>query len=347
MLAYILAVLVGTGSVGLYAAAFLLPEIHRKNDFIWSGVGLFYALFLWLYAHQVTGGILVGQTSSVVLMGWFAWQIVKMRRQLVAVERQASITSTAKTAEPEANRSSVPKAAKPPAKTATSTKSTPPSVPPAKSPGASVAANTTAPATIPSRQSKPPAPNQIPLSEVKIPPARQPVVTEATKVPPQSVVSPPQPPAKQSVATPPSNLSTSTSQNPAAKPDSGSNIQPTTPTAPKSEPVVNTQPTTLAAKPDSGSNIQPTTPTVTKSEPAANLQSTTPEQPEDEAWIQLELKPSSPKPLGGAVKPPTPAPSTPEPLPSSPLIPETVAKNTPTDATQTTVKVEDRKPDRD
>jgi Ycf66 protein N-terminus len=346
MLAYILAVLVGAGSVSLYAAAFLLPEIHRKNDFIWSGVGLFYALFLWLYAHQVTGGILVGQTSSVLLMGWFAWQIVKMRRQLVAVDRQASIPTTTKAAEPEANRA-VPKAAKPPAKTPTPTKSDSTSVPPAKSPGASVAATNTAPAPNPSRQSKLPSQNQIPLSEVKIPPARQPVVPEATKVPPQSVVSQPQTPAKQPVTPPPNNRATNTPQNPAAaKPDSVSNIQPTTRTAPNSEPVVNTQPTTPTAKPDSVSNIQPTPPTVPKSEPAANIQSTTLEQPDDEAWIQLELKPSSSKPLGGAVKPPIPAPSTPEPPTSSPLIPETVAKNTPTDATQTTVKVEDREPDR-
>jgi hypothetical protein len=313
MLAYILAVLVGTGSVGLYAAAFFLPEIHRKNDFIWSGVGLFYALFLWLYAHQVTGGILVGQTSSVVLLGWFAWQIVKMRRQLVAIERQASILPTTKAADPEANRSSVPKAAKPPAKAQTPAKSAPPSVPPAKAPSASVAANTTAPAPTPSRQSKPPAQDRVPLSEVKIP-----------------VVSPSQTPVKQPVATH-SNLSPNISQSPATA---------------KSEPVANTQPTTpAAAKPEPVVNTQPTTPVVAKPEPVANIPPTTPAQPEDEAWIQLELKPSSSKPLGGAVKPPTPSPSTPETPRSSAIVPETVSQNIPTDATQTTVKVEQSKPD--
>ncbi len=91
MLAYILAVLVGTGSVGLYIAAFFLPEIHRKHDFIWSGVGFFYALVLWIYARQIAGGILVGQTASVALLGWFAWQTLKLRRQLVPVNQQTPL----------------------------------------------------------------------------------------------------------------------------------------------------------------------------------------------------------------------------------------------------------------
>ena len=96
MLAYILAVLVGTGSVGLYISAFFFPEIHRKQDFIWSGVGFFYALSLWIYARQETGGILVGQTASVALLGWFAWQTLKLRRQLVPVSQQTPIPSTTK-----------------------------------------------------------------------------------------------------------------------------------------------------------------------------------------------------------------------------------------------------------
>jgi Ycf66 protein N-terminus len=94
MLAYILAVLVGTGSVGLYISAFFFPEIHRKQDFIWSGVGFFYALALWIYARQETGGILAGQTASVALLGWFAWQTLKLRRQLVPISQQTPIPST-------------------------------------------------------------------------------------------------------------------------------------------------------------------------------------------------------------------------------------------------------------
>jgi hypothetical protein len=96
MLAYILAVLVGTGSVGLYIAAFFFPEIHRKHDFIWSGVGFFYALTLWIYARQSMGGIVVGQTASVALVGWFAWQTLKLRRQLVPANQQTPLPDTTK-----------------------------------------------------------------------------------------------------------------------------------------------------------------------------------------------------------------------------------------------------------
>jgi Ycf66 protein N-terminus len=96
MLAYILAVLVGTGSVGLYLSAFFFPEIHRKQDFIWSGAGFFYALILWIYARQETGGILLGQTTSVVLLGWLAWQNLQLRRQLVPVNQQTPMPSTTK-----------------------------------------------------------------------------------------------------------------------------------------------------------------------------------------------------------------------------------------------------------
>ena len=104
MLAHILAVLVGTGSVGLYLSAFFFPEIHRKQDFIWSGVGFFYALTLWIYARQSMGGILVGQISSVVLLGWFAWQNLKLRRQLVPVSQQTPIPGTTRLQERLSNR---------------------------------------------------------------------------------------------------------------------------------------------------------------------------------------------------------------------------------------------------
>ncbi len=119
MLAYILAVLVGTGSVGLYISAFFFPEIHRKQDFVWSGVGFFYALVLWIYARQETGGILVGQTASVALLGWFAWQTLKLRRQLVPVSQQTPIPSTTKLKEQLGLNQSDPKTVKPTAKTST------------------------------------------------------------------------------------------------------------------------------------------------------------------------------------------------------------------------------------
>ncbi len=109
MLAYILAVLVGAGSVGLYISAFFFPEIHRKQDFIWSGVGFFYALVLWIYARQETGGILLGQTTSVALLGWLAWQTLTLRRQLVPVKQQTPIPSTTKLKEKLGVKPSAPK----------------------------------------------------------------------------------------------------------------------------------------------------------------------------------------------------------------------------------------------
>jgi hypothetical protein len=133
MLAYILAVLVGTGSVGLYISAFFFPEIHRKQDFIWSGVGFFYALVLWIYARQETGGILLGQTTSVALLGWFAWQTLKLRRQLVPVSQQTPIPSTDKLKEQLGLKKPAPKAAKPtPSITKTPTKT--PAIQPATRP---------------------------------------------------------------------------------------------------------------------------------------------------------------------------------------------------------------------
>jgi hypothetical protein len=88
MLAYLLSVLVGTGSVGIYLAAFVFPEIYRKHDFIWSGLGLFYALVLWVEANQLSGGLLLGQLASVLLLGWFGWQTISLRRQLTPVNQR-------------------------------------------------------------------------------------------------------------------------------------------------------------------------------------------------------------------------------------------------------------------
>jgi hypothetical protein len=121
MLAYILAVLVGTGSVGLYISAFFFPEIHRKQDFIWSGVGFFYALILWIYARQETGGILLGQATSVALLSWLAWQTLTLRRQLVPVSQQTPIPSSTKLKQKLGVKSVAPKTAKPTVPVATVT----------------------------------------------------------------------------------------------------------------------------------------------------------------------------------------------------------------------------------
>lgn len=91
MLPYILALVVGIGSFALYMAAFFFPEVHRKNDLYGSGVGLFYALVLWVCAGRITGGVLLGQIASVALLGWFGWQTLTLRRSLVAPEQQTPI----------------------------------------------------------------------------------------------------------------------------------------------------------------------------------------------------------------------------------------------------------------
>ena len=93
MLAYILALVVGLGSLSIYLAAFLLPEIHRKSDFYWSGVGLFYALVLWVCAGRITGGVLLGQIAGVAILGWFVWQTLTLRRQLIPVSQQTPLPS--------------------------------------------------------------------------------------------------------------------------------------------------------------------------------------------------------------------------------------------------------------
>jgi hypothetical protein len=131
MLAYILAVLVGTGSVGLYIAAFFFPEIHRKHDFIWSGVGFFYALTLWIYARQSMGGIVVGQTASVALVGWFAWQTLKLRRQLVPANQQTPLPDTTKIKQQLGLKQTTP-TPKTPTKTRSTNPTPPKSSPPAQ-----------------------------------------------------------------------------------------------------------------------------------------------------------------------------------------------------------------------
>jgi Ycf66 protein N-terminus len=79
MLTILLALGVGLGSFALYMSAFLYPEVYRKGDLIWSGVGLFYALVLWICADRITGGVLLGQLASVSLIGWFGWQTMTAR----------------------------------------------------------------------------------------------------------------------------------------------------------------------------------------------------------------------------------------------------------------------------
>lgn len=93
MLAHVLALAVGLGSFTLYMAAFFFPEVHRKHDFFWSGLGLFYALVLWTAAGQITGAVLLGQTTSVALLGWLGWQTLVLRRVKTPLDLQTPATA--------------------------------------------------------------------------------------------------------------------------------------------------------------------------------------------------------------------------------------------------------------
>jgi hypothetical protein len=95
MLAYVLALVVGLSSIALYMAAFFFPEVHRKHDFLWSGLGMFYALVLWVCAGRITGGVLLGQTASVALLGWLGWQTLVLRRQVAPVDQQTAVPTAA------------------------------------------------------------------------------------------------------------------------------------------------------------------------------------------------------------------------------------------------------------
>lgn len=91
MLPYILALFVAVGSLSLYLSAFFFPETHRKGDIVFSGVGLFYALVLWVCANRFTGAALLGQTASVALLTWFGWQTLTLRRELVPSDRRTRL----------------------------------------------------------------------------------------------------------------------------------------------------------------------------------------------------------------------------------------------------------------
>jgi Ycf66 protein N-terminus len=340
MLAYILAVVVGTGSVGLYLAAFFLPAVHRKQDFIWSGVGLFYALFLWLYAHQVTGGILVGQTSSVVLLGWLTWQIFNLRRQVAPFSPQIPISNSVDRSNPKAPKST----AKP---TAT--------VPDASTPLANVRVPAKA-ATTPDRATKTTT-NPASITAKSTPPVT-PVGTEALprerRAAPANTSPAPQPSNLDPVKAAPVERKTAPAIVGGASPQENRSSQPanTQPTIPPAAPQ---PPTNLDSVRASRSGEQKTTPThIGGVEVAAPLENRisppaipdTPASPqslldeleEDLAWITLEVKPAPTQPLGTPAQPPA-AKIPPPPQPK--VVPEVVPdRNIPTDTIQTTAKID-------
>jgi len=92
MLAYILAIIVAIGSFSFYMAAFFVPEMHRRQDFFWSGLGLFYAVVLWFCAGRLTGAVLLGQLVSVALLGGLGWHTLALRRDLTPELVQTPVT---------------------------------------------------------------------------------------------------------------------------------------------------------------------------------------------------------------------------------------------------------------
>ncbi len=92
MLSYLMALAVALGGFALYMAAFFFPEVHRKGDFIWSGVAMFYALVLWFCAGRITGAVLLGEAASVALLGWFGWETLRLRREVTPIGERTQVS---------------------------------------------------------------------------------------------------------------------------------------------------------------------------------------------------------------------------------------------------------------
>jgi hypothetical protein len=94
MLAHLLALAIALGSFILYFSAFFFPEIHRKSDFYWSGLGLFYGLVLWVCAGRITGAVLLGTLASTALLLWFGTQTLILRRALASPAEKTKVSQT-------------------------------------------------------------------------------------------------------------------------------------------------------------------------------------------------------------------------------------------------------------
>jgi hypothetical protein len=337
MLAYILAVLVGTGSIGLFIAAFFFPEIHRKHDFIWSGVGCFYALTLWIYARQEIGGILVGQTASVALIGWFGWQTLMLRRQLVVVDRQTPIPSTTKIpnrstqqsarnmAKPTSDRPSgaaTPTTAENPTTTVTSSPSTSHRDRPPATAKTSSGAN-------PTQQPSNSTPSR-PIVTVTSSPSPNPAASKNPAAPPPAIAK--TPPAQQS------SDATPTAAKPAVTVPSDPNISSAAP--PKTAPLESN------VAPDANQISKPTNsdlPVKDNTATPTGSDSVTPI--EEQAWIEIKVRPASEisQPSANPAQPPaTPANvDNPKTSPPPKIVTEPIpAKNIPSDAIPTNTKLE-------
>ena len=93
MLSYALAIAVAISSLVLFSTAFVMSHIHRRDDFFWSGIGLFYALVLWYCAKNITGAVLLGQTAATALLVSYSWQTLKLRRVIANPAKAAEINN--------------------------------------------------------------------------------------------------------------------------------------------------------------------------------------------------------------------------------------------------------------
>ncbi|MGY6530863.1 MAG: Ycf66 family protein [Cyanobacterium sp.] len=87
MLSYFLSITIVIASLNLYLSAFIRPKIHRRDDFLWSGLGLFYGLTLWVCAGRITGAILLSQLAIVTVAIAFMWENVSLRKAWIAEEK--------------------------------------------------------------------------------------------------------------------------------------------------------------------------------------------------------------------------------------------------------------------
>ena len=94
MLANVLSILLGLGSVTFYLAGFFYPESHRRSDVVWSGLGTFYALVLWFWAEQITGIVLLAQAAVLALLLGLGWQLLTVRREKTPVYQQTPVVIT-------------------------------------------------------------------------------------------------------------------------------------------------------------------------------------------------------------------------------------------------------------
>ena len=93
MLSYALAIAIAISSLVLFSTAFFMSDLHRQDDFLWSGVGLFYALVLWYCAKNITGAVLLGQAAATILLVSYNWQTLKLRKAIANPEKAGEINN--------------------------------------------------------------------------------------------------------------------------------------------------------------------------------------------------------------------------------------------------------------